>query len=144
MKRFLYALLLPILLVGCKKDDFEPTAQIKDLVGNWRLVATETTVNGQKVWENASETRESYLVFRFDGVILKENGNRPCCAPGSLIVNGVPFTIKPLAPVPMLDSECINVLCVAMPNLILQLKGDTLIVTPGIGNSHYRARYIRE
>lgn len=143
MKRILYALLLPILLVGCKKDDFEPTALIKDLVGKWRLVAMETTVNGQKVWENASETRESYLVFRFDGVILKENGNRPCCAPGSLLVNGVPFTIKPLAPVPMLDG-CINVLCSYIPNLILQQNADTLIVTPMIENPPYRSRYIRE
>jgi len=141
MKQILYAFLLPILLIGCKKDDFEPTAQIKDLVGKWRMVAMETTVNGQKIWENASETRESYVVFRFDGVILNENGDQPCCTPGSLIVNGVPFTIKPLAPI---SSECISASCVLIPYWNLQQTADTLIVTPGAKLAYHRFRYIRE
>lgn len=144
MKRFLFALLLPILLVGCKKDDFEPTDQIKDLVGKWRLVAMETTVNGQKMWENAPETRKSYVVFRFDGVILNENGTSPCCSPGSLIVNGVPFTIKPLAPIPTKSSECISVSCVLIPYWNLQQTADTLIVTPGVNLAYHRFRYIRD
>ncbi|MPR33737.1 hypothetical protein [Salmonirosea aquatica] len=141
MKRYLYILAIPLFLLNCKKDEVpDPLPTIKELVGRWRLVATETTVDGEKVWESA--TASYYLIFRFDGVILNENGNRPCCTPGSLIVNGVPFTIKPLAPV---SSEfCGNVSCLYMPNLILQQNADTLIVTPGIENPHYRSRYLRE
>ncbi|MPR33738.1 hypothetical protein [Salmonirosea aquatica] len=90
MKRFLYALLLPILLVGCKKHDFETPPAIKELVGKWRLKAVEKTVNGQTVWEEVPAQDGDTFTIRFDGILLGSNGLPPCCGLDKYSIDGYP------------------------------------------------------
>lgn len=56
MKKLLCLLLLPLLLLNCKKKDPDPLPAVKEIAGKWRLEANEKTVNGQKVWEKVSDT----------------------------------------------------------------------------------------
>ena len=91
MKRILYALLLPILLVGCKKHDFEIPPTIKELVGKWRLQAVEKTVNGQTVWEEVPAADVSTFTIRFDGVILDKDGLPPAVDWANIALMGYPM-----------------------------------------------------
>lgn len=144
MKRILYALLLPILLVGCKKEkDPAPLPVIKEIVGKWRLDALEKTVNGQKVWEKVSYDPPTYLAFRFDGVILDNKGLPWCCSPETLIVNGTSFRVDPLAKVPT-NPQCALVNCYSCPSWDLQRNENELIITSSCEFMKYRERYLRD
>ncbi len=131
-------LLLFLLFLGCKKDP-EPSPIIKEIVGRWRLVATEYTENGKTTRTEA--TTASYLIFRFDGLIVDKDGLPGCCAPGSLIVNGAPFQIKPLAPVPRNDA-CARTSCAACDHLDLTQDRDTLISSSSCFGD-YKGFYVR-
>jgi len=142
MKRYLYILLVPLLLLNCKKEP-APLPAIKEVVGRWRLDAVEKTVNGQQIWEKVPADPPSHLVFRFDGVILDENGLPWCCVPDSLIVNGTPFKIKPLASIPE-NPQCHLVDCAACSSWDLEQKENELTLTSNCEFVHYRRRYLRE
>lgn len=142
MKRILYILLIPFLLLNCKQEP-APLPAIKEIVGKWRLEATEKTVNGQKVWEKVSDDSPSYLTFRFDGVPLDGKGLPLCCAPDSLVVNGTPFKIKPLAKVPA-NPSCATVYCFSCPSWNLEQKGNELILASECEFQNYRQRYLCE
>lgn len=145
MKKLLYLLLLPLLLLNCKKKDPEPLPVIKEIAGKWRLEANGKTVNGQKVWEKANDNPPYYLVFRFDGVLFDGEGKARCCAPDSLIVNGVPFKIKPLAPIPE-NPECHLLDCAFFASWDLAVQRDTLTLTAEgkPGSFRFSQRYVRE
>jgi hypothetical protein len=143
MKRYLYTLLIPFLLLNCKEREPEPLPAIKEIVGKWRLDAIEKTVNGQTAWEKVSYDQPWYLVFRFDGVILDGNGLPYCCAPETLIVNGAPFKIKPRAEIPE-NPQCYLVDCASCPSWDLEQKENELILTSGCAYMKYRQRYLRE
>lgn len=144
MKRCLYILLIPFFFLNCKKEkDFAPLPAIKEIVGRWRLDAVEKTVNGQKVWEKVTYDPPSYLAFRFDGVILDENGLPACCAPDSLVVNGTSFKIKPQAQVPE-NPQCHLVDCAICSYWDLEQKGNEIILTPSCQFLNHRQRYLRE
>lgn len=142
MKRYLYILLIPFLLLNCKKEK-EPAPAIKEIVGRWRLDAVEKTVNGQKVWEKVSSDSPSYLTFRFDGVILDGKGLPWCCSPETLIVNGTSFKIKPKAKVPT-NPQCALIDCVSCSSWDLEQKENELIITLACQSLNYRHRYLRE
>ena len=142
MKRYIYILLIPLLLLNCKREP-APLPAIKEIVGRWRLDAMEKTVNGQKVWEKVSYDPPSYLVFRFDGVILDGNGLPYCCSPDTLVVNGTPFKIRPQAKVPE-NPQCHLVDCAYCRYWDLEQIGNELILTSKCDFLNYRHRYLRE
>jgi hypothetical protein len=142
MKRIVYILLLPILLVGCKKHDFETPPEIKALVGKWRLQAVEKTVNGQTVWEEVSAADVSTFTIRFDGVLLGSDGLPPCCGLDRYSVDGVPYVVKPQMKVPY-NAECELLNCASCPrNMTIENK--ELIVTSMCEKSISRAKYVRD
>lgn len=141
MKRYLYILLIPFLLLNCKKEK-EPAPAIKEIVGKWRLDAMVKTLNGQKVWEKVSYNPPTYLAFRFDGVILDGKGLPWCCSPETLIVNGTSFKITPQAKVPT-NPGCANVYCFTCPSWELMQKENELLITSSCFMT-YRHRYLRE
>ena len=142
MKRILYALLLPILLVGCKKHDFETPPEIKEIVGKWRLKAVEKTVNGQTVWEEVPAADVSTFTIRFDGVILDKDGLPPCCGLGQYSIDGVPYVVKPQAEVPY-NAQCELINCGSCPRNMVVENGE-LIITSTCEKSVTRSKYVRE
>ena len=142
MKQLIYALLLYILLFGCKKDP-TPLPAIQEIVGRWRLDAMEKTVNGQKVWEKVDDTSPAYLAFRFDGVVLDSKGLPWCCSPDTLVVNVTPFKIKPQAEVPS-NPQCALIDCLSCSSWYLEQKENELTLTSKCESLNYRHRYLRE
>lgn len=142
MKRILYALLLPILLVGCKKHDFETPPAIKELVGKWRLKAVEKTVNGQAVWEEVPAQDGDFFTIRFDGVLLGSDGLPPCCGLNRYSVDGVPYVVKPQVKVPY-NAQCELINCGSCPRN-MSIENNELIVTSTCEKSIFRSKYVRE
>lgn len=135
-------LLLILLFLGCKKNkDPEPSPIIKEIVGKWRLVATERTENGKTVREEA--TSESYLIFRFDGLIVDKDGLPVCCASNSFIVNGQPFEAKALAPVPKNDA-CARTYCASCSAPLALLQDGNTLVSSSSCLSEYRFFLVRD
>ncbi|MFC6193988.1 hypothetical protein ACFP1I_20405 [Dyadobacter subterraneus] len=101
MKRFFYFPLLFILLLGCKKDkiDTQPDEIMKPLVGKWYLAEVEQLVNGEKVWVPFVGYEKIFMNFRFDGILLDENGKTFCCVPQIYNINNTRFEVKPRAAV---------------------------------------------
>ena len=144
MKRLMYALLLPFLLLNCKKErELAPLPAIKEIVGRWRLDAMEKTVNGQKVWEKVTSDPPSYLTFRFDGLLMDEKGLPWCCSPNTLVVNGTPFKIKPQDKVPT-NPQCALINCYSCPSWNLEQKENELVLASECEFQNYRSRYLRE
>jgi hypothetical protein len=142
MKRFLYTLLLPILLVGCKKDDMEIPPAIKELVGKWQLQAVEKTVNGQTFWEEVPAADVSTFTIRFDGVLLGSDGLPPCCGLDRYSVNAVTYVVKPQMKVPY-NAECELLNCASCPRN-MTIENDELIVTSTCEKSISRAKYKKQ
>lgn len=101
MKRLFYIPLLFLLLLNCKKDkiDTEPEEIMKPLVGKWRLTEVEQIVNEEKVWVPFVGYEAIYMNFRFDGILLDENGKAFCCVPQIYNINNTRFEVKPRASV---------------------------------------------
>lgn len=135
-------LLIILLFLGCKKDkkDPEPSPIIKEIVGKWRLVATERTENGKIVREEA--TSESSLIFRFDGLMVDKDGLPVCCAFGSFIVNGQPFEAKALAPVPQ-NEACARTSCTNCSAPLALLQDGNTLITSSSCFGEYRFFYVR-
>ncbi|MCF0057285.1 hypothetical protein [Dyadobacter sp. CY356] len=97
MKRFFYIPLLFLFLCNCKKDKIntQPDEIMKPLVGKWYLVEVEQIVNGEKVWVPFAGYETVYLNFRFDGILIDENGKTGCCSPYIYIINNRRFEVKP-------------------------------------------------
>lgn len=142
MKQFLYALLLPILLVGCKKDDFETPPVIKELVGKWRLQAIEKTVDGQTVWEEVPAKEADTFTIRFDGILLGSDGLPPCCGLNRYSVDGVPYVVKPQVKVPY-NAQCELLNCASCPRNMVVDKSELLVIST-CEKSIIRSKYVRQ
>lgn len=144
MKTLIY-LILSLLLLGCKKQNLDPPAEIKDIVGTWRLDAVEKMVNGQVVWEevafNPDDPNVSFTI-RFDGVLLGRDGLPPCCGLDSYSVDGKPYLVKPKRPVPH-NSHCDLINCASCPRNMIGQDGE-LIVVATCEKFTTRAKYVRE
>lgn len=141
MKKLLCVLMLPLLLITCKKDDPEPEPEIASIVGKWRHIAYETTVDGEKVWVPA-EPQIQTITFRYDGLILGSDGLPPCCRPKSYHVNGVFFKVIPKTTVPG-NAQCAFVDCIGCETWDIEQAGNDLIITLCEPTSS-RSKYIRE
>lgn len=141
MKQILFLLFI-IVMCGCTADRTEPLPQIKDVVGTWQLTELGRSENGETIWsEIETADKPHFFSIRFDGVLLDDKDLPLCCAPQSLKVNGVPFTIEPKAAVPV-NPLCIAVSCMQCTNWQIEQTGDQMIITT-CGSSP-KSKYVRK
>ena len=142
MKKLLFALMISLVLVACKKDNPEPEPEIAAIVHKWKYAAYEKTVDGKKIWVPA-DGEPNYISFRFDGLILGSNGLPPCCSPKAYYLNGVLFEIKPKATVPI-NVQCSFVDCIGCDTWDIEQTGNELIISLCKPFADRRAKYIME
>jgi len=131
MKLIIISVILSAILFGCKKSNpssHDPDPAIKMIVGKWKRVAYEKTVNGKKTWEEVDkDSQYNFMIFRYDGVILDSNGLPSCCAPAQYYVNGVVFKVVPKSEVPV-NPSCAFVDCVGCASWNIEQTGNELIL----------------
>ena len=144
MKRLLYISLILTSVFGCKKDSLD-SANLQSgftstISGPWKLVAVErTSIDNKNVWEPVPAAQSDTLIFRGDGLILYGDGSPRCCAPKSLVINGILRDIKPQQAVPA-NPLCATVNCVYCPTWELSWTDDQLIVSSCM---NAREKYVR-
>jgi hypothetical protein len=144
MKRYLYILLLPLLLLNCKKEkDPAPPPAIKELVGKWQLQTVERTINGETVLEEVPAKGGGTLTIRFDGVLLGSDGLPSCCGPRQYSIDGVPYIVKPQMEVPSNDL-CARVLCAPYCPANIVVEKDKLTMITTCENFVSRSKYVRD
>lgn len=141
MKKLLFALIIPFVLIACKKDDPDPVPEIASIVGKWKHIAYEKTENNEKTWVPMNG-ESSTIIFRYDGLILDSKGLRRCCAPYKYNLNGVPFEVKPKEEVPV-NAECSLVDCIGCEAWTIEQTGDEMIITLCEPTAH-KSKYIRQ
>jgi hypothetical protein len=127
MKKLLFALMISLILVACKKNNREPEPEIAAIVNTWKQTAYEKTVNGAKIWVPV-DGEPHYISFRFDGLILDSKGLPLCCAPKAYYVNGVLFKVQPKAEVPF-NEQCALVDCIGCGAWDIEQTGNELILS---------------
>ena len=132
-------LLLLVLLLSCNRLQRVAPAELKPLVGRWRLMATQQTTLGETSWDNVAATPATDLFVRYDGVLLEAEGRQLCCAPPALRLNGALIPIEPRTEVPT-NPACASIRCLTCPAWIIDLADNEFIVTYCDGG---RARYAR-
>lgn len=141
MKKLIPLFLLLFSLSDCKKKDPEPDPVLKGIVGGWRLIGFEKTVNNEKVWEPVDMDKQTVFSFRFDGVMLDKDGLPYCCASSNYVVNGTPYKVVAKAKIPE-NPICATVNCAACDTLKIQQRGNEMITAncfnPG------RSKYTRQ
>ncbi|HWV32162.1 MAG TPA: hypothetical protein VN038_21020 [Dyadobacter sp.] len=140
MKTPLFSIILLFVLAACEKDSPKPDPEIKTIVGKWKHTAYEKNVNGSNIWVPI-DGEPNYIVFRYDGVILDENGCRNC-APDSYYVNGRLFQAVPKEDVKNNDS-CPMVDCISCATWDIEQSNNELIIT-SCKPSNTKSKYIRE
>ncbi|WP_221391644.1 hypothetical protein [Dyadobacter sp. NIV53] len=140
MKQFIAYLLLILLLSDCKKSAVDPETlpEIKNIAGKWRSDSYERTINGKKVWEKVTA---NYIIFRFDGVLLENNGLPACCTPESYNINGKPFQIVPKTPLDH-NPQCDLIDCIICESWDIEQIDNEMIITYCIMGG--RIKYVRE
>ncbi|WP_439555718.1 hypothetical protein [Dyadobacter sp.] len=144
MKRLLYFTLFLTVLISCKKDSMDAAlngiAVASPIAGKWRLSQIErASVDNRNEWEYVAASQVDTIGFREDGVVLQADGLPMCCAPKSLIINGVLMDIKPQSPIPA-NGICATVSCVYCPVWEITVTGNELIVSSCLKQ---RRKYIR-
>jgi len=142
MKKLLFALMISLVLVACKKDYPDPEPEIAGIVHRWKRIAYENTVNGEKVWVPI-DGEPDYISFRFDGLILGSDGLPPCCAPKAYYLNGVLFEVKPKAEVPV-NMQCISVDCIGCDTWDIEQTENELTISLCEPFTARRSKYIRQ
>lgn len=130
MKRLFYLPFLFILLLNCKKDkiDTEPEEIMKPLVGKWYLAENERTINGDKGWIPFVGFENVYLNFRYDGVILDDNGKASCCATKIFNINNTRYEVVPRAAVSYSD-DCSTIYCSSCPSYDIEINVSEMIIS---------------
>lgn len=101
MKRSILFILLGIALANCKKDvPDEIPQEISGIVGKWRSVEYTKFMRDSTVTGSIPRELSRVIIFRFDGVMLEEDGNQPCGTPNIYLLNDKLIEIKPHAPIP--------------------------------------------
>ena len=131
-------LLLFLVLAGCNRVEKVSPEALKPLVGRWQLVAQRNLQSEEKEWVEVPAAEASFLIIRYDGVVLDAEGRGLCCGPGTLKLNGTEYPIEPKAEVPFND-VCALVNCAGCPVWDIALDGDTFVLTGcwGGGQSRY-------
>ncbi len=100
MKLLAWLLLICIACGGCRNDVSEPDPRIKTVLGKWKLSQIRIEDNGTMVWQEVPYHQENDIEIRPDAVILDFKGERVCCHPTSLVVNGTIIDIENLLKAP--------------------------------------------
>lgn len=140
MKKLILLCLLLLTLSDCKKNDPEPDAVIAGIVGSWRLIGLEKTINDEKVWQVVDTKQQTVFSFRFDGIQLDKDGLPYCCSSSDYVVNGTPYKVVSKAKIPE-NSTCATVNCAACDTLTIQQDGNEMITSGCFGFA--RAKYTR-
>ncbi|QRR02482.1 hypothetical protein [Dyadobacter sandarakinus] len=128
MTRLLTSVLFLIALTACKKDSIAPVEEIAAIVGKWRIVKQQYNIADSTVTEAVPRGSSWVYVFRADGVLVNENGYKPCCIPEQYSLNGKEFKPEPANPA-IFDPFCANVYCVSCPEMsITHTTPDTLVI----------------
>jgi hypothetical protein len=143
MKQILFLLAFSMMWSGCKKDsNDDPLPEVAGIAGKWRHTETEKTENGKTSWSPVVNYDEpTYISFRYDGVIVDNEGLPQCCGPDSLKINGVPFKIVPKSDLPV-NPACAYVDCVGCAIWEITQTGDELIISTC--GTFPRHKYVRQ
>ena len=141
MSRSLLIICLLFAFLQCKNEDIEPLQNISSIVGKWRVVEYWRTSGDSTITQTVSKEKSWVYEIRSDGIILNENGNKPCCLPPKYFLNGKEFEPKPAKKVE-LDPICALSLCATCPELrITQTSPDSITIETCPG---YATVFIRE
>lgn len=100
MNKNILLILLGFAITNCKKDEPGPPPEVASIVGRWRTVEY-TEVKGDSILTHSIPKEQSrIIIFRFDGVMLEENGKQSCGTPGAYLLNDKLIEVKPQEPVP--------------------------------------------
>ncbi|GGB96508.1 hypothetical protein [Dyadobacter sediminis] len=120
MKKTLFILTF-LAFVQCResrKVDPEPLPEIASIAGKWRVIAYSRASGDSLITDTVTTENAAFYVFRYDGVLVNENGYRPCCLPQNYFLNENFFEAKPLKPVES-DPACQYVYCGGCPEMTL-------------------------
>lgn len=140
MRKALFILLVAICLSNCKQDAEEPNAELESIVGKWRLIEKEVEINGQKIWQKASDQLPYTFSINPVGVVLDNSGLPACCSPKSFMLNGTVINIESAAELPV-NPTCATVNCAPCDVWDMNQTGNELIISYC---ELERAKYIKE
>jgi hypothetical protein len=129
MTRLLLSILIILAFAGCRKENNPiPLEEIASIVGKWRVVEYRQVRGDSTTTQQVPKQNSWVYEFRYDGVVLNENGYVPCCLPSLYFLNGNEFKPKPAKPAE-LDPSCAYSLCAACPEMkITQTSPDSLTI----------------
>lgn len=131
MSKLSLVFLVLLVFLQCRKDDKvdpEPIPEIASIVGKWRVTNYIQTVGDSLFTSPVAKENSLLFVFRFDGVLVNENGYMPCCLPQKYFLNGNLFEAKPLAPVEY-DPGCKYVDCAGCAEMTIKRPtADSLLI----------------
>lgn len=142
MNRTIRLILLGLALTSCKKDAPEEIPrEISGIVGTWRSVEYTKFMGDSIDTGLIPKELSRVIIFRFDGVMLEENGMQPCGTPSTYLLNGQLVEIKPHAPIPT-TMDCRGMTSVPCPeHFKITQKSANEIVTEYCS---VRLKYMRE
>jgi hypothetical protein len=140
MKKVFAFVLILVVSVQCKKDDFLSLAHIAPIVGEWRISAYTDTDGKTTVPDTTAQGRSLLIEIRTDGVIVDGYGRLGCCPPSKYFFRDREFIPQPTAPIE--PSICPFILCGSCPEVRIYMPTpDTLLVKNCWGGT---STYVRE
>ncbi|WP_026632450.1 hypothetical protein [Dyadobacter alkalitolerans] len=128
MRKSIIILLVAICLSNCKDDTEEPNPKLESIVGKWRLIEKEVEINGQKMWQKASDRIPYTFSINPAGVVLDNAGLPACCGPKSFMLNGIVVKIESATELPI-NPTCATVNCAPCDVWGMDQKGNELIIS---------------
>lgn len=127
----LYFVLIVLAFVQCRENrnvDPVPLPEIASIAGKWRVVAYSQALGDSMITDTVARENAAFYVFRYDGVLVNENGYMPCCLPRNYFLNGNFFEATPLKPVEY-DPGCQYVYCAGCPEMTITTPtADNLLI----------------
>lgn len=140
MNKVLLFILTLIAFVQCKNDSPLALADIRSIVGEWRMTAYRGKDGSTTVPDTTGQSRSLLIEIRADGVIVDGYGRLSCCPPLKYFFNDREFVPQPTAPVEY--PHCLLVLCGSCPEMRISMPApDTLLVQSCGGGT---STYVRE
>lgn len=134
-------ILLGFATTNCKKEVPEIPQEISGIVGKWRTVEYTQFMGDSIVTGSIPKELSRVIIFRFDGVMLEENGKQTCSTPNIYLLNDQLIEIKPQTPVPT-TMDCTGMTSVPCPEhyKITQISTDEIATE----YCSVKLKYVRE
>jgi len=142
MSRGILLILLGFALTNCKKDAPEEIPpEISGIVGKWRSVEYTKLMGDSIATGPIPRELSRVIIFRFDGVMLEEDGMQPCGTPNTYLLNNQVIEVKPHAPIPR-TMDCTGMTGITCPEYFkINQRSANEIVTEYCS---VRLKYMRE